>query len=190
MEVIINGSKFELENKIYGLLTLDELENKPNVLLNIEYYDDINLSDISLNMAKRLGYVGNNSFTDKKIKHLAKVLSSKDSYYILENFEKNFTYQDNYRFINFFRMMTSKYHKCIILKSNDMNYLSEYVEGYILLDDEEVISKNNLENINLYNTIEKPEIVKFVELCKLKGINIKFYNNHYDLLKGIYKLVK
>lgn len=188
MEVVINNKKFNLENKIIGLVMNEPIIKDEHSLVIKDYYNEVTLGDSKeLKMASLLGNNNSNSFTNNKRKSLVKLFNNKCNYYILEEFNLGFTYIDNNGFLKFFRNMSNKYHKCIILKSHDMNYLVSNCDYLIDYSQGLVFSKDEYYKIQFEN---KPEILKFTELCLSNGMNIKYYYNRLDLLKMLYKVVK
>ncbi len=193
MEIIINNHLIKVETgKIYGLITHEAIDKKNNYLLNSDYYQELLDSDnpVLTKMEQLLGVKNNLAITDNKRKRLARLFMVNDKYYLIENFEKNFTHIDNFAFTRMFRNICRKYNKTVILKSNDMNYLLDVVDYFILLEKEEIISKDNYYDSRLYEFIDKPVILKFIENALSKDIKIKYITNRLDLLKVVYRLVK
>ncbi|MBO4245703.1 MAG: hypothetical protein J5892_03065 [Bacilli bacterium] len=190
MEVIINDNKFELEDSnIYGLIMEDKLTGNDHTLINASYYDDVSLSgDDELKLASLIGVVDGNSFTNNKRKLLVKILCKKYDYIILENFFTNFTYIDSNAFIKLFRNITKKYHKVIIIKEKNMDFLLNNCDYLLNYHNQSLVSKSDYYLMDYLN-FDKPSIYEFTNLIIDKNIKIKYYANRLDLLKSLYRLV-
>lgn len=191
MEVIIKDKNIDIESGyIYGLIMDEPLNKTTNTLINSDYYQDISLNDANeIKLGELIGVKEVNSFTNNKRKLLARILTTKSDYIIIENFFANFTYVDQNAFIKLFRNIVKKYHKTIIIKENDMDFLLNNCDYLINYEDLKIVNKNEYYLIN-YASFDKPSILEFTNLALEKNINLKYFSNRLDLLKALYRLVK
>lgn len=120
---------------------------------------------------------------------LASALIENKKYIVLDYFEKGLTSKEQENFKRLFRKLSNDYNKTIIIFTNDLTYLWDMADEIIYVDNSEVIntfSKGNYFKLN--ELVDKPEIVKFIELMRSKNIQVADYKNVLDLLKAIYRI--
>lgn len=120
---------------------------------------------------------------------LASALIENKKYIVLDYFEKGLTSKEQENFKRLFRKLSNDYNKTIIIFTNDLTYLWDMADEIIYVDNSEVIntfSKDNYSKLN--ELVNKPEIVKFIELMRSKNIQVADYKNVLDLLKAIYRI--
>lgn len=120
---------------------------------------------------------------------LASALIENKKYIVLDYFEKGLTSKEKENFKRLFRKLSNDYNKTIIIFTNDLTYLWDMADEIIYVDNSEVInifSKDNYSKLN--ELVNKPEIVKFIELMRSKNIQVADYKNVLDLLKAIYRI--
>lgn len=191
MEVVFNDKMIGVESGyIYGLIMDEPLSKSNYTLINSDYYHDISLtSESEIKLGELIGVKNINSFTNNKRKLLAKVLAVKCDYIVLENFFTNFTYVDQNAFIKLFRNIVKKYHKVIIIKENDMDFLLNNCDYLINYSDLKMVNKNEYYLLD-YGNFDNPSILDFTNLALEKNVNIKYFANRLDLLKALYRLVR
>ena len=190
MELTIKDKTITLEpGNIYGLVMDEPLNQSTNTLTNKDYYELIKLDNPDvIKLAYLIGVNDTTGFTNNKRKHLAKLLSNKSDYIIIEDFFLNFTYIDCNAFIKLFRNLTKKYNMTVIIKEKDTNFLIENCDYLINYDSLKTVSKHEYYLID-YASLDKPDILEFTNLALEKNIKIKYFYNRLDLLKALYKLV-
>ena len=190
MELTIKDKTITLEpGNIYGLVMDEPLNQSTNTLTNKDYYELIKLDNPDvIKLANLIGVNDTTGFTNNKRKHLAKLLSNKSDYIIIEDFFLNFTYIDCNAFIKLFRNLTKKYNMTVIIKEKDTNFLIENCDYLINYDSLKTVSKHEYYLID-YASLDKPDILEFTNLALEKNIKIKYFYNRLDLLKALYKLV-
>ena len=147
------------------------LQSLQMVLLDASYLDKKS-SELSLNEIKKI--------------NLAKALCENKSHLVLDYFDKELNYKEKIYFKNLFKRLVNDYHKTIILHTNDLSFIWDISqEIYVIDDDIKVFNKNDL---SILNYVEKPEIIKFIDLLKAKNIDIDYYKEPQDLLKAIYRI--
>jgi len=139
------------------------------------------------------GYLSKNveDLSEAEIKKviLAKSLIENKDYLVLDYFDKCLTYREKENYKRLFKKLAYEYHKTILIFTNDITFLWDLVDELIYVDNQDVV--NNISKEDYYaiaNFINKPEIMKFIELMRSKNIEIEDYKNVLDLLKAIYRL--
>lgn len=145
------------------------------------------------------------SFLDKEIKKLSsgekKLLQIAIS--LIHNpsiiiFDEPFTeldYINQKRILKLIKQLKEKYHKTIIISSNDTNLLYEVTDDIVILKKGKIIAadetKKVYQNISLLmeNEIEIPDLVQFTLLAKKKKVKLSFHRDIRDLIKDVYKHV-
>ncbi len=120
---------------------------------------------------------------------LASALIANKEYIILNYFDKELTHKEKEDYKRLFKKLAHDYHKTILLFTNDITFLWDIAEEILIVDKNMVINtipKNNYFAILDY--VDKPEIIKFINLMQNKNIDIEYYKNRLDLLKAIYRL--
>lgn len=130
------------------------------------------------------------SIVDRKKIELAYYLCRKDKYIVLEYFEKGLTYKEKIYFQKLFRKIC-QYNISILLKSNDTAFLCNIVDKICVIRNEKVIQvDNNIDwfDENLYEFMDKSEIIKFITYCQSLSINLDKYLDLNELIKAIYRV--
>lgn len=120
---------------------------------------------------------------------LASALIENKKYLVLDYFEKGLTSKEQENFKRLFRKLSNDYNKTIIIFTNDLTYLWDMADEIIYVDNSEVINTFSKDKyFKLIELVDKPEIVKFIELMRSKNIEVADYKNVLDLLKAIYRI--
>jgi len=126
--------------------------------------------------------------TETKIISLAKVLIENKDYIVLDYFEKGLNNKEKENYKRLLKKLANEYNKTIIIFTNDLTFIWDISEELIYVDESHVINTNKKECMNIINEVDKPEIVKFIDLMKEKNIKIEDYKDVLDLLKAIYRI--
>lgn len=129
------------------------------------------------------------SISELKKINLAKALIGNKDYIVLNYFEKELNDQEKKYFERLWKRLVNDFHKTIIIFTNDLTSIWNIAKELIIVDSQKVmntISKSDY--FKFKDHINKPEIVKFLELVRKKGINIENYQETSDLLKAIYRI--
>lgn len=124
----------------------------------------------------------------KKI-NLAKALIENKDYIVLNYFEKELNYQEKKYFERLWKRLVNDFHKTIIIFTNDLTSIWNIAKELIIVDKYKVINTIPKDKyLDFIDNLNKPEIIKFIELVREKGIEIESYKDPSDLLKAIYRL--
>jgi len=124
----------------------------------------------------------------KKVILAATLIENKD-YIVLEYFEKGLTFKEKENYKRLFKKISDEYHKTIIIYTNDITFLWDIAHEIIYIDETENINTiTKKEYFKLSRIVDKPEIIKFIDLMHDKGIQVEDYKDVLDLLKAIYRI--
>lgn len=197
--ILENKSK----NQIYGLMgNINLTTNNTNISIITDYKFKGTVKEY-LNSEKALSSLKmvlleekilsktSNECTVSELKKisLAKALIQNKDYIILNYFEKELNFQEKKYFQNLWKRLANDYHKTIVIFTNDITSFWNIAQELLIVDKYVVINtipKNNY--FKFMDDINKPEIVKFTEQIREKGIKIEDYQDSSDLLKAIYRL--
>lgn len=145
------------------------------------------------------------SFLDRKIKSLSSgekkqlqiaiSLIHNPNIIILDEPFIELDYLNRRRLSKLLKVLRERYHKTIIISSNDSNLLYEMTEDMVILKKGRIlVSGKTIEvyqDINLLaeNDIEMPNLVQFTVLSKQKNVKLAFHKDIRDLIKDVYKHV-
>ena len=129
------------------------------------------------------------SYTERKRVNLAAILVYNPKVIILDNFEKGFNDKEKKEFKKLFSNLHKKYHKQIIVISNDLDFALNFVDKVIVINNGKIVYEG-IEwayDEKLYKYMEMPNIVEFVKYIRSLGRNILPYTDNKELLKAIYR---
>ena len=104
-------------------------------------------------------------------------------------------YTNKKKLIKLIKLLKERYHKTVIIASNDSNMLYELTDDLIIIKKSRVIAADETTKIYqdvdflIYNDIEIPNLVKFTYLAKRKKVKLSYHRDIRDLIKDVYKHV-
>lgn len=129
------------------------------------------------------------SISELKKINLAKALIENKDYIVLNYLEKELNYQEKKYFERLWKRLVNDFHKTIIIFTNDLTSIWNIAKELIIVDKYKVINTIPKDKyLDFIDNLNKPEIIKFIELVREKGIEIESYKDPSDLLKAIYRL--
>lgn len=181
INITTNNNNYSIVTSYKFNGTVKEYLNSPKASSSLKM---VMLNDEILNKTSNELSIGNL----KKIS-LAKALIENKDYLVLNYFEKEQNYQEKENFKRLWKKLSKEYHKTIIIFTNDLTYVWDIAKELIFVDNYSVINTIPKNDYNIFmDNLNKPEITKFIELIKEKGIDIDNYTNVLELLKAIYRL--
>ena len=181
INITTNNNNYSIVTSYKFNGTVKEYLNSPKASSSLKM---VMLNDEILNKTSNELSIGNL----KKIS-LAKALIENKDYLVLNYFEKEQNYQEKENFKRLWKKLSKEYHKTIIIFTNDLTYIWDIAKELIFVDNYSVINTILKNDYNIFmDNLNKPEITKFIELIKEKGIDIDNYTNVLELLKAIYRL--
>ena len=132
---------------------------------------------------------------EKKLLQVAIGLIYNPSIIIFDEPFVELDYQNTKKLVNLIKMLKDKYHKTVIISSNNCNLLYELTDdivilkkGHILAADKTKIVYQNIELLK-EEGLEIPELVMFTMLAKKKKVKLSYHRDIRDLIKDVYKHV-
>ncbi len=181
INITTNNNNYSIVTSYKFNGTVKEYLNSPKASSSLKM---VMLNDEILNKTSNELSIGNL----KKIS-LAKALIENKDYLVLNYFEKEQNYQEKENFKRLWKKLSKEYHKTIIIFTNDLTYIWDIAKELIFVDNYSVINTILKNDYNIFmDNLNNPEITKFIELMKEKGIDIDNYTNVLELLKAIYRL--
>lgn len=104
-------------------------------------------------------------------------------------------YTNKKKMIRLIKLLKERYHKMIIIASNDSNMLYTLTDDLVIIKGSHVLAADKTEMIYQdidfleYNQIEIPELVLFTYKAKQKNIKLSYHKDVRDLIKDVYKHV-
>lgn len=158
--------------KIKNDISLNKIKNSLT-LVGIEYLDirrkSLEISD----------------YEQKKLA-LALVIITKPNILYLDNIDKGLNQRDKVNLGKFLKKINEKFKIKIAISSNDIVFLTDVTEKNYYIDENDINSFSNYLNLNI-KFINKPEIVKFIELSAIYGHDLSKYNDIKEIIKAIYR---
>ena len=182
--VLILGSKYNKSIKIKG-------ENIKSFLLQVATERRISKVIKMLGISPDLL-----SKTSNSVSNLEETLVIL-AYQLLQGNDVVFNYLDvllNYKEENYLKRVLSKlvhqYNVKLAIFTNNMEFCFNLVDRIIIVKNKEIIKylSNDFYNLDLYEYIDMPEIIRFITSAQSKGKKIDKYLDLSELLKGIYRL--
>ena len=140
--------------KIKNDISLNKIKNSLT-LVGIEYLDirrkSLEISD----------------YEQKKLA-LALVIITKPNILYLDNIDKGLNQRDKVNLGKFLKKINEKFKIKIAISSNDIVFLTDVTEKNYYIDENDINSFSNYLNLHI-KFINKPEIVKFIELSAIYG---------------------
>ena len=130
------------------------------------------------------------STTEQKKLTFATALSYNPDFLIFEYYEKVFSFKEKQQLKQMLRVFKNRYNKTILLITDDVEFLFELVDNFIVINNGSVVfegTNKSFYNEELYQYTDMPEIVEFIKYANEKGHKIENYTDLKELIKGIYR---
>jgi|GEM_PF-4732638 len=170
----------------------EELLN--TIILNDQKFDDklveelFEILKIDLNILDKS--IRELSLVEQKGVLLASALLGDNQLIVLDTVEKNLNNRCRINLKKYIKQLANKKNKTIIVISEDVLFMQDLVDNYIVIDNGELVlsgSKREFYNPKLYNYISKPPIIEFTNYINENGHKIRNYLETKELLKAIYR---
>lgn len=158
--------------KIKNDISLNKIKNSLT-LVGIEYLD---IKRKSLEIS---------DYEQKKLV-LALAIITKPNILYLDNIDKGLNQRDKVNLGKFLKKINEKFKIKIAISSNDIVFLTDVTEKNYYIDENDLNSFSNYLNLHI-KFINKPEIVKFIELSVIYGHDLSKYNDIKEIIKAIYR---
>ncbi len=130
-----------------------------------------------------------------KLIMIGAVLITNPKILILEEPILGLDFYNKRKILKMIHLLKEKYHKTILIVSEDSDFLYQYTEQVIFTDDCNRIQLYNTDeafldiDLLLSNHVEVPKLVKFTYKANRKGAKLHYHKDIRDLIKDIYKHV-
>lgn len=195
-----NNSNYLKNKDIIGLIgeysdlitIVNDIEYlKLNINLKVRNYlkekthllDKFSLNDISNNKMKYL------SETELKILNLIKTISLNPELIILNNFEIGINEKYLNTIIRFIKNINSERKIKIVVLSNNISFLNKITNKIIIMKNNIIKYQGEILPAIEQGILNKPEIIKFIDLANKKGAGLDYTLDEKELLKDIYRSV-
>ena len=132
---------------------------------------------------------------EKKLLQIATCLISNPKVIVLDEPFVELDYISQKRIIQLLKLLKEKYHKTIIIASNDDNLLYEITDniiilqkGHILIHDQTTKVYQDIDFLKNHH-LEIPNLIQFTALAKEKKVKLSYHRDIRDLIKDVYKHV-
>ena len=157
------------------------------------------VSDALLMMGLDDSYLNRNPFTlssgEMRKVAIASILAFNPKVIILDEPTIGLDKRSKDNLIKIIKLLKNRYHKTIIVVSNDADLLLKISDHIILLDKGKLVLEGNKydffkQDITKYG-LKRPKIIEFEQLVlEKKGIKIGYRDDINDLMKDVYRYVK
>ena len=157
------------------------------------------ISDALLMMGLDDSYLNRNPFTlssgEMRKVAIASILAFNPKVIILDEPTIGLDNKSKENLIKIIKLLKNRYHKTIIVVSNDADLLLKISDHIILLDKGKLVLEGNKydffkQDITKYG-LKRPKIIEFEQLVlEKKGIKIGYRDDINDLMKDVYRYVK
>ena len=157
------------------------------------------VSDALLMMGLDDSYLNRNPFTlssgEMRKVAIASILAFNPKVIILDEPTIGLDNKSKDNLIKIIKLLKNRYHKTIIVVSNDADLLLKISDHIILLDKGKLVLEGNKydffkQDITKYG-LKRPKIIEFEQLVlEKKGIKIGYRDDINDLMKDVYRYVK
>ena len=190
------------QNTKEGFYTDKVIDEMKFTINSMEYYgDDVesrietSLSMCGLDSSYLKRKISSLSSGEKKLLQFSLALLCNPKALILDEPFANLDYSNKKRITSLIKLLKERYHKTIIISSNDTNMLFEITDNVIILandtaivngpSDELLASPELLHKYNIY----VPDIIEFSYRANKKKAKLHYHKDIRDLIKDVYKHV-
>ncbi len=189
--------------------TIDDLDLTVYQYMKSKIFENIlDIRDYRKKIYDSLKIVGlSENYLDKRVLKLSKIelqwvnfaigLFSNPDIIVLNRVFHSLDIKNTKKLISLLSQLTEKYHKIIIICTNDAEVVYKYTKRAIIIKDNELLLSGLSENIFqdnfellLKNNISIPKTIEFSYLANTKkNIKLGYFKDIRDLIKDIYKKV-
>lgn len=156
---------------------------------------DQSLEMVGLNKSCLNKKIKSLSSGEKKLLQVAISLIYNPSIIIFDEPFVELDYSNQKKLIKLIKALKEKYHKTVIIASNNANILYEITDDIVILKKGRILAADNTikvyQNTNLLkeNEVDVPDLIKFTMLAKEKKVKLSYHRDIRDLIKDVYKHV-
>ncbi len=183
--------EFNKDNLLDELIYLSNLYSLNTINIKEKAIKAVKMVNLNSKMLYKSFNIMSN--VELKLSQLVISLFLNAKIFILDNFEKNFTYKNVEYIKKLLYKLNKSYNKSVIIFSNNIELFMNIIDNIIIFKNGKIVyrgDKSNLYDNNLYKYIDKPDIIQFVNYLELKGHKFDNYIDLKELLKAIYRDVE
>lgn len=196
----LNNSYFSKYNFIGFIGEINDLKTiikdinysyiKPNykvkkfITINDEY---LKILGLDINILKHR--IKELSDTEIKLIKLIKICEMQPKLIVLNNFDLGFNYKEKSKISRFIKTINAEYKTNFIIISNDSIFLNKNVKHVIISKNKIIKYQGDIINAIKQGFIEKPPIIKFIDLANKSNAKLTYTLDNKELLKDIYRSV-
>lgn len=130
-----------------------------------------------------------------KLMMMGTVLITNPKILVLEDPTVGLDFNNKRKVLKMIRLLKEKYHKTILIVSDDSDFLYQYTDYVLFTNDCNRVRLYKTDevflNVDLLldNQVEIPKLVKFTYKANMKGAKLHYHKDIRDLIKDIYKHV-
>ena len=173
-----------LINSIEGVKLRSNAKVKRVVSNNTEF---LNLLGLPSSLLKKK--IKDLSYSEYKMIMLIKVCNLHSNLVILNNFDLGFNYKTRSKISRFIKTINATYNTKFIIISNDILFINKCSKHLVIVKNRIIKYQGDIINAIKQDLINKPEIIKFIDLANLKDANLDYTLDNKELLKAIYRSV-
>ncbi len=154
------------------------------IINNKDYFDYFGINSDILN--KKYDEL---CYSDRKIIMLMKVCSLKPDVIVLNNFDLGFNYKIKSKISKFIKYVNASDKTCFIIISNDVLFINKCAKHIIISNNKIIKYQGDIISAIKQGLLDKPPIIKFIDLANNKKANLDYTLDGKELLKAIYRSV-
>jgi ABC-type multidrug transport system ATPase subunit len=157
---------------------------KKTIQNNLKFLDLLGLSRELLKMK-----IKDLSYSQYKLVMLMQVCNMSPKVVILNNFDLGFNHKMKSKISKFIKTINANSKTKFIIITNDIFFINKNAKNIIIAKNKIIKYQGDIISAIKQNLIEKPEIIKFIDLANEKGANLDYTLDSRELLKAIYRSV-
>lgn len=161
-----------------------ELKNdkKAKHYIGQNYLRDLDINQLIIN--KKIKDI---SQSEKQFVKLINCIYKEPEIIILNNFDLNLNSNIKNLLINFIRKINEEKQIRFIIISNDLVFLAKLCSHLIIMKNQIIKYQGDIISALKKNKVNKPNIIRFIDTIKDKGVNVEYTLDYKELLKSIYR---
>jgi ABC-type multidrug transport system ATPase subunit len=168
----------------YGANMKLNMTVKKTIQNNLKFLDLLGLSRELLKMK-----IKDLSYSQYKLVMLMQVCNMSPKVVILNNFDLGFNHKMKSKISKFIKTINANSKTKFIIITNDIFFINKNAKNIIIAKNKIIKYQGDIISAIKQNLIEKPEIIKFIDLANEKGANLDYTLDSRELLKAIYRSV-
>ena len=154
------------------------------IVKKLEYLDLLELNKDILKMR-----IKDLSYSEYKMVLLMKVCSLEPDVVILNNFDLGFNYKVRSKIVKFIKTINATNNTSFVILSNDILFINKCAKHLVIAKNKIIKYQGDIISAIKQDLVDKPQIIKFIDLANEKNAKIDYTLDNKELLKAIYRSV-